>query len=608
MSNQSKSVVRGLKTSFALLSQRERFKFGVTSIAQIGLSFLDLIGVMLIGAIAALAINGISSKGPGDRVKVVLDFIGINNFNLQKQTLILGSLSAILLITKTILNFFVTKRTSYFLSRRAAIISNDLFRKLLKKDLIYIRSRSTQQLLFSLTTSVQSLVNGLLITFSTMISDLVLTTTLIIGLALLDWKMSIFTIMFYGVLAITLNKKIKHKYASLGERQSNFIVKSNTLFVDAINSYRDMVVRSARGKVSKEFSDQRLKLAEFSAEFALSNNISKYVLEVALVAGSIVVCGYEFATQDASRAIATLAVFLASSARIAPAIMRLQQGALTMKSTIASAQVLDNMITELNVNGSDIDSENFITSKHVQPFVSRIEVIDLNFRYPNNDSFAIENLNLEVKQGEFCAFVGPSGGGKSTLVDLILGVVTPTSGEIQISGITPELVYKVFEGKVGYVPQEVHILDGTIRENVSFYENPNNAQVESAIRSAQLHKLVEELPEGVDTYIGERGTRLSGGQRQRLGIARALYTDPELIILDEATSALDGNTEAEISKTLHSLKGSKTLVVIAHRLSTVKDADKVVYIDGGKIIAQGTFDEVRSAVPDFDKQAKLLRL
>ena len=299
---------------------------------------------------------------------------------------------------------------------------------------------------------------------------------------------------------------------------------------------------------------------------------------------------------------------LASSARIAPAIMRIQQGVLTIKNTIASTQVLEELIHNLSAEFPVSELEKIGNSSKLSSFSSKIVVNGLYFKYPKNDNFELSDVNLIIEQGEFCALVGPSGGGKSTVVDLILGVINPLSGSILISGMVPQKVFKLFKGKVGYVPQEVHILDGTIAENVSFYETPDYKEIDVAIRNAQLQQLVEELPEKLDTYIGEKGTRLSGGQRQRIGIARALYTDPELIILDEATSALDGNTEAEISKTLHSLKGKKTLVVIAHRLSTVKDADKVVYIDGGKIIAQGTFDEVRSAVPDFDKQAKLLRL
>ena len=598
-------MLNSLKMSFNLLSRAERMKFALTSIAQVGLSILDLIGVFLIGAIAALAINGISGKGAGNRVSYLLELVGLDKLNLQTQTVILGSISAILLISKTIFSYYITKKTSHFLSRRSALISNSLFEKLIYKDLIYLRSRSSQQYLFSLTSSVQALVNGILVTFSTLLGDIVLTLTLITGMSLLDWRMSVFTILFYGTLAFAINLKIKNNYTKLGRKLTELEISSNSLFLDSVNSFRDIVVRNSQDYVIAKFSSIRLKLAKYAADLSLSHNITKFFMEIGLVLGAILVCGYQFSTQDASRAIATLSVFLASSARIAPAIMRIQQGLLTIKSTIASTETLSEIIEEFSAD-KPISSNQILSSE--KSFKPEVVMRDIFFEYPGNVKFKIEHLNLQVKPGEFCALVGPSGGGKSTIVDLMLGVVKPFKGSVFISGDNPAIVYSKYRGKVAYVPQEINLMDGTIQDNICFYEPSNIFQINLAIDAAQLNSLVEELPEGIMTKVGERGTRLSGGQRQRLGIARALYTQPELLILDEATSALDGKTESEISKTIRSLKGKKTVIVIAHRLSTVKDADSIVYIDKGKVIAQGTFQEVREMVPDFDKQAKLMNL
>ena len=597
-----------LQLSFGLLSKSEKTKFLITTFAQIGLSLLDLVGVVLIGAVAALAINGISSKSAGNRVGFVLEFLGINNFNLQTQTMILGSISASLLISKTLISFLVTKRTSHFLSRRSALITNSLFSKLIHRDLVYIKSYSSQKFLFSLTSSVQALVNGFLITLSSVLGDLILTIILIAGISLLDWKMSVFAIVFYGLLAIFLNKGIRNKYVKLGKAQSELIVESSSLFLDTLNSYRDIVIRNVQNKIIDEFGKRRIKLASYSAEFALSTNISKYSMEVALVVGAILVCGYEFATQDASRAIATLAVFLASSARIAPAIMRIQQGFLTARTTIASTEILVEIIEELNDKDANSTTDSIIVSENIAKFEPRIKMSNVFFQYGTSDSFCINNLDLEIQPGEYCALVGPSGGGKSTLVDLMLGVIKPDSGDISISNLSPQKFYSLYSGQIGYVPQEVYLLDGTIEENVCFFDEIDDSRLKSAIEDSQLEVMVGELSDGLKTKIGERGARLSGGQRQRLGIARALYTSPSILILDEATSALDGITEKEISKTIHGLKGKKTMVVIAHRLSTVMDADSVVYVEDGKIIAKGSFEQVRALVPNFDLQAKLMNL
>jgi ABC-type multidrug transport system fused ATPase/permease subunit len=197
------------------------------------------------------------------------------------------------------------------------------------------------------------------------------------------------------------------------------------------------------------------------------------------------------------------------------------------------------------------------------------------------------------------------------MIDVLLGVLNPDEGSVLISGLPPLLAVAKWPGAVSYVPQDVVIATGTIRENVALgypSEVATDELVNSALRVAHLDKFVSELPNGIDTHVGERGAKISGGQRQRLGIARALFTRPHLLVLDEATSSLDGETEVSITDAIHELRGSTTVVVIAHRLSTVRDADIVIYLSNGSIKAIGTFDEVRKNVPDFDRQAKLMGL
>ena len=217
-------------------------------------------------------------------------------------------------------------------------------------------------------------------------------------------------------------------------------------------------------------------------------------------------------------------------------------------------------------------------------------------------------IDLKVARGQSIAIVGPSVAGKTTLVDVLLGLLEPNAGEVLISGVIPRKAIESWTGAIAYVPQNVAIVNGTIRENITLGYSVGSEFdqfVHEALKLAQLTELVEGLPNGLDTNVGERGTKLSGGQRQRLGIARALFTNPKLLVLDEATSSLDGQTESDISEAIRSLHGQVTVVLIAHRLSTVRTADQVFYLEGGKIISKGTFSEVRNAVPDFDTQAEL---
>ena len=209
------------------------------------------------------------------------------------------------------------------------------------------------------------------------------------------------------------------------------------------------------------------------------------------------------------------------------------------------------------------------------------------------------------------AFVGSSGAGKSTLVDLLLGVLIPDSGQIIISGERPSIAIETSPGAIAYVPQDVATAIGTVRENIALgfpNEFATDERIYKALKIAHLETFVDSLENKADTQVGERGAKLSGGQRQRLGIARAMFTNPKLLVLDEATSSLDAETEASVSAAIQSLRGGTTILMIAHRLATVRTADLVIYLADGHILAQGNFAEVRASVPDFDKQARLLGL
>jgi ABC-type multidrug transport system fused ATPase/permease subunit len=226
-------------------------------------------------------------------------------------------------------------------------------------------------------------------------------------------------------------------------------------------------------------------------------------------------------------------------------------------------------------------------------------------------NFAVHGVTLDIEPGTAVAIVGPSGAGKTSIVDTILGVLDPSSGSVEISGMSPQTAVSKWPGAIGYVPQDVMILNGTIRQNVAmgFPENlERDHLVWDALEIAHLDQFVKSLPQGLDTQVGDRGARLSGGQRQRLGISRAMFTKPSLLVLDEATSSLDGETEANIADSIHDLKGGVTIVMIAHRLSTIRESDAVYYMKDGQVIAFGTFDEVRQNVSDFDYQATLMGL
>ena len=596
--------------SVRVLPKSDRPKIVLVVLLQVGLGFLDLLGVAAFGVLGALSVTGVQSLQPGNRVASVLNFLNLTNFTFQNQVAILAVSAGAILVLRTILSIVITKRIFFFLSRRGATISSVLISKLLSQSLIEVQSRSTQDTLYSVTAGVSAITLGVLGTAITIVSDASLLLIMVTGLFIVDPTIALTTIIFFGSLGLILYRSMNVKAHKLGFQSASLNVKSNEKIIEVLTSYRESVVRNRRDYYAREIGRLRLGLADVLAEMQFMPNISKYVIESGIVIGAILIAGAQFAIQDARTAIATLTVFLAAGTRIAPAIMRLQQSAIQIKSGIGSAIPTLELIESLQGVEKIGQVEDSLEIFH-DGFISEITLNEVNFRYPKQSKNALGNITISVQNGESLAVVGPSGAGKTTFVDVLLGVLKPYSGEIKISDMEPLNAIKKWPGAISYVPQDVLITNGTIRENVAMgfpIKVASDNLVWDALEIAQLTEFVKSLPLGLDTPVGERGTKISGGQRQRVGIARAMFTKPKLLVLDEATSSLDGQTESDISDAIQRLHGTVTVVLIAHRLSTVRNASQVMYMADGEIVALGTFEEVRVAVPDFDRQAHLMGL
>lgn len=599
-----------LGRSAKVLSRIDQKRVLLISVIQVFLSILDLLGVAAIGMLGALAVRGIQSAPPGDRVESVLHALHISTFSFQIQAVILAVSATLFLVLRTVLSVFFTRKILFFLSRKAAIVSSDLVSRLLAQPLLSIQSRSSQQTLYSLTIGVTTITMGVLGTAVQMITDSALLLILLLGLIVVDPLIAILASAIFGAIGLSMYFLMNVRAKRLGELNSQLSIESSQKILEVLNSYRELTVRNRRGFYADQIMKLRLKLADTSAETQFLPNISKYVIESSIVVGGLLIGAQQFLTQDATHAVATLGVFLAASTRIAPAIMRIQQSAIQIKGSLGVASPTLDLIDTLGSERINQDMEMF-PSFDYPGFNPTIKISKFNFAYPSSRTPTLDNINLEIPAGTSLAIVGPSGAGKTTLVDAILGVLHPDSGLVEISGVEPLEASRNWSGAIAYVPQDVIIVEGTILENVALgylINHESREHVWEALEQAQLSKFVELLPLGLDTQVGEKGASMSGGQRQRLGIARAMFTKPKLLVLDEATSSLDGVTESELSSAIKELAGNVTVVMIAHRLSTVRHADLVVYLERGKVLAQGSFESVRSQVPDFDIQAHLMGL
>ena len=599
-----------LYNSLQILDSADRKKLFIVTIFQSALAFLDLAGVALVGLVGALAVTGVQSMNPGNRVSTALDFLGIQSFTIQKQVAILGLLAAGLFIVRTVLSVIVSRRTLFFLSRRAAKITGNLTAKLLSQPLLKLQEIPNQETLYALTVGVSTITLNIIGAAIGIVADISLLIVIISGLFIVDKIIAFSTIIFFGLIGVLLYKNMSVRARHLGQENAKISVTSNAKILEVLTSYREIVVKNRRDFYTNQIAKSRLDLANIIAEFSFMPNISKYVIESGIIVGAVIISATQFLLQDASRAVATLAVFMAAASRLAPAVLRIQSTAIQARVASGSASPTLNLINSLKSLPLKFTPAQPFRTEHTN-FVPTVDLINVTFAYSNKSDIVLNQVNLSIKAGEIVAIVGPSGAGKTTMADIILGVISPDIGLVKISNHDPLMAIDKWPGAIAYVPQDVMVSNCSIRENVGLgysEEEINDDLVLQSLKIAHLDKFIQTLPEGLQTNVGDRGTKLSGGQRQRLGIARAVFTKPKLLVLDEATSSLDGQSEADISDSINDMRGEITVILIAHRLSTVKNADKVVYLEGGKIVSIGTFEEVRKNVPNFEKQASLMGL
>jgi len=597
-----------IKKVLLLLDKKDRLKLFLVLIINVFLAFLDLLGVALIGVAAALLIRGLQGLAAGDQVTRFLELLNLNGLPLQFLLILLGGSAIFFFILKTVLSVYFLRKTYRYMSTRNAQISSSLVSKMLNRPVEKIYSKSIQHQIYNVTGGVENLVGGVITSLVVIAADLVLLLVMIFGLMAVDPISSVGTFVVFTGIGILLYFLLHKRVANITTKSAYQNIYFNQKISEGINSFRDLFIKGGREFYVNEIRKTKMQLAGYEAELKFIPNISKYTIEISVILGIALISGIQFYLFDSNRAIAVISVFLAASTRIAPAIVRLQQNVISVKSSLSAAKPTFDLIDELIGIEELQRNETAINTNHIN-FLPKLKLDNLKFTYTDAMDDTIQSISLEISEGKFIAFVGPSGGGKSTLIDLILGLLAPSSGSITISGLTPVDAIKKWPGSIGYVPQDVFIENSTVKENICLGFNPESVSddlVWQALQLADLSDFVKGLEGQLSYRISDAGKNLSGGQRQRLGIARALLTKPKIVIFDEATSALDAETENRVAESILKLTGECTVIFIAHRLSVVRSADMIYYIDKGKIVNQGRFDELRAVNADFNNQANFM--
>lgn len=608
-------VREAIRASLDLLNRRDRRLLAVSTGLQMSTAFLDLAGVLLLGLVASVAVTVVQSQPPPEIVQSLFDSLGLGGISDQEMVLSLGVAAAIVLLLKSAVSAFLVRRTLRFLANRQALVSARLTAELLSRPLPEVQRRSTQETAYALMGGVGQATVALLGQAVIAITEITLLVVLAVALLFLDPVVTLASIAFFTLVGFILQRLLGSWASRLGSEGASYDIASLDSIQEAIAAYREVTVSNRRSLYVDRIQGLRWQAARVAAEFGFMGQIPKYVFEIALVVGGFLLTALLFLTRDAVEAVGTLALFLAAASRVMPSLLRLQGAALTIRSAAGGAAPTFELAKDL---GSPTEPAGapivpMILRERISQgnpdFRADIHVSHVTVTYCGAKRPALDNVSLNVKHGQAVALVGKSGAGKSTLADVILGVVHPESGSVLVGGRSPDEAVQRWPGGISYVPQEVVLANDTIRANVALglpREAIDDDLVWDSLARAQFSDHIRGDRQGLDGLVGERGLRLSGGQRQRLGIARALYTRPSLMVLDEATSALDAETEHDIASTIYKMKDAVTVIIVAHRLSTVRNVDLVAYLDGGRIVACATFDELVKSVESFRRQAHLM--
>lgn len=578
-----------------LTAQARRFYWWYFSLNSL-LTVLDVIAMSLLAVVISGAVEGRA---------VTIPVIG----TFEADSIVWLVLAACALI---ILKSLLALILHWIATRRFARAEFVLGRRLLGS---YVRStweerskRSAAEVIRISDVGIANAIAGIVFTTAT-IPGFVLTIALLFAvLAVAQPLTAVITIAYLGLIAGLLSLVINRKALEAGEANLHYGHRVSVLIIEMIDALKELTLRGRLADVSEEVDARRVLAVRARANTAFLNVIPRFAFEAALIGGFVLVGFFTYVTAGWDGAVAAIALFAAAGFRLIPAISGLQISILT---ATASVPWTHDIIRDIRATeAAAAEPETTIDEVELPADPKALALRDIEFSYPRSTEPVLRSVNLDIPLGSSLGIVGPSGSGKSTLIDLILGLSTPTGGTITIDGIPLQDVIHGWRRRVGYVPQRVALFDGTIGQNVAltWNEDYDREKVAEVLEKAQLTSLLESRAQGIDARIGERGVSLSGGQQQRLGIARALYSDPLVLVLDEATSSLDTKTEDDVVRAIRGLIGEVTLIAVAHRISTIKDYAQICYLDHGRILGIGTFTELAAALPQFGLQVQLAGL
>ena len=595
-------MISRFKKLLFLISGKGRFKFFILLAAMFINSLLEMIGV---GSIPVFILI-ISNPEKIMQHQWAAPFVGLFDITTSKSLLTWGAVFLIgLFVAKNVfLSLLIYIKTRIIYNEQVRL-GNRLFKAYMKASYPFFLNRNSAELLRNVNNETRLIISGVILPLLQTVLDGLVLVMIVILLMAVEPVVSLLAFAILGSVSFIFIRFTNKKNKAYGKEARQHRRRMNKIVLEGISGIKDIIVMGRENSFLSRYNFSAVRTAITLRYKQMISQLPKPFMETIAVVGMLlIVLMLLVLGRDINSLLPVLTLFAVAAMRLLPVLKDIVAAYTDIRYNVYA---IDPVYNDLKLLEKDADRQ-LKKEKKIDitpyPFVSEIVFKNVSYRYPQGNVQAVRNINLNIPKGAVVGLVGPSGAGKTTLVDILLGLLKPQEGKVLADKQDIFADVRRWRKNVGYIPQFIHLNDDTIRRNIAFGlpdDEIDEALVWEAINASQLEEFVRELPKGLDTVVGERGTRLSGGQRRRIGIARALYGNPPVLIMDEATSALDNITEKYVIDALDKLRGDRTIIIIAHRLTTVRNCDVVYLMNEGRILEQGSYEYLLKSSKEFRK-------